>query len=162
MKASTTEEDENEEESVDMDVDKEKSVDDEIKEGKTGKAQSSNSANADGKSEYSRIRDANIAKNKKLLSDLGLLFPLGKGKDKATKKKGITHDQFGQRVNYKVKLGVSCHMSNLTTLLILGARRLPLARTLRIRTQALSVILSLTKARTPLFCYQYPIPNPPR
>ena len=88
LKASTTEEDENEEESVDMDVDKEKSVGDEIKEGKTGKAQSSNSANADGKLEYSRIRDANIAKNKKLLSDLGLLFPLGKGKDKATKKKG--------------------------------------------------------------------------
>lgn len=79
-----------------MEIDKEleKSVDGEIMDGKTGQAQSISSANAGGKSEYSRIRDANIAQNKKLLSELGLTSSLRDEKDKATttssssKKKG--------------------------------------------------------------------------
>ena len=48
----------------------------------------------DGKSEYSRIREANIAQNKKLLGELGLLSDLFDGTDKKTKKKGksgMTH-----------------------------------------------------------------------
>jgi hypothetical protein len=69
-----------------MEIDKEleKSVDGEIMDGKTGQAQSISSANAGGKSEYSRIRDANIAQNKKLLSELGLTSSLRDEKDKAT------------------------------------------------------------------------------
>jgi hypothetical protein len=43
---------------------------------------------SDGKSKYDRIRDANIAQNKKLLFDLGLLSSLDDETDKRTKKKG--------------------------------------------------------------------------
>jgi hypothetical protein len=71
-----------------MDVDEEKSDNDETMDGETSRAHSTKSGNAGGKSEYSRIRDANIAENKRLLSELGLLSVLGNKKDKATKKKG--------------------------------------------------------------------------
>lgn len=80
LKASTPEEDENEEKSVDkkksvdMDVDNEKSVNGDIE---TGQAQSITttirSANHADREEYSRMRDTNIANKKKLLSEMGLL-----------------------------------------------------------------------------------------
>lgn len=57
-----------------MDVDNEKSVNGDIE---TGQAQSITttirSANHADREEYSRMRDTNIANNKKLLSEMGLL-----------------------------------------------------------------------------------------
>ena len=118
-----------------MDVDEEKSDNDETMDGETSRDHSTKSGNAGGKLEYSHIRDANIAENKRLLSELGLLSVLGNTKDKATKRK-----EEREGGNYKVKLGVSeVGCQNLTNLVTLA--RLPLARTLINQPQVL--ILSI-------------------
>ena len=68
-----------------MEVDKEKGVDDgEIMDGDSG-AQVITSTS---KSEYSHIQDTNIAQNKKILLNLGLLSSLGDKKEKLAIKKG--------------------------------------------------------------------------
>ena len=71
-----------------MDVNEEKSDNDEMMDGETSQAHSIKSGNAGGKSEYSRIRDANIAENKSFFLSWGCCLFWATKKTKGLRKKG--------------------------------------------------------------------------